>query len=153
MNFRKSAVALALVAMALTSCKAAESNPSEPVSPAKETRSPAKETISMAAACKEIAPFLGKMGDLVGSINTSPINPDLLEKINLVLDEMDGIGEAIETEKGAARVWDVTESVDKLLEVTSNGEDVKVIGNRADDVMEAATTLGSDCKKSIIVEN
>jgi hypothetical protein len=107
----------------------------------------------MAAACEEIAPLLGKMGDLVGSINTSPINPDLLEKINLVLDEMDGIGEAIETEKGAARVWDVTESVDKLLEVTSNGEDVKVIGNRADDVMEAATTLGSDCKKSIIVEN
>ena len=107
----------------------------------------------MAAACEEIAPLLEKMGELVGSIDTSPINPDLLEKIDYTLDEMDGIGEAIETEKGAARVWDVTESVDKLLEATSNGEDDKVIGKRADDVIEATRTLGSDCKKSIIVEN
>ena len=153
MNFYKATVALALVAMALTSCKGSESDSSESAPPAEETRSPVKETISMAAACKEIAPLLGKMGDLVGSIDTSPINPDLLEKINLVLDEMDGIGKAIETEKGAARVWDVTESVDKLLEATSNGEDDKVISKRSDDVIEATTTLGGDCKKSIIVEN
>jgi hypothetical protein len=149
MNFYKSAAALVLVAMALTSCKPPASDSSD----SSESAPQAEETISMVTACEEIEPLLGKMGDLVVSIDTSPINPDLLEKINLVLDEMDGIGEAIETEKGAARVWDVTESVDKLLEATSNGEDDKVIGKRADDVIEATRTLGSDCKKSIIVEN
>jgi hypothetical protein len=153
MNFYKATVALALVAMALTSCKGSKSDSSESAPPAKETRSPAKETISMAAACEEIAPLLEKMGELVGSIDTSPINPDLLEKIDYTLDEMDGIGEAIETEKGAARVWDMTGSVDKLLEATSNGEDDKVIERRSEEVIEAIATLAGDCTKSIVIEN
>jgi hypothetical protein len=153
MNFYKAAAALVLVAMTLTSCKSPESDTSESAPPAKETRSPAKETISMAAACKEIAPLLEEMGALVGSIDTSPINPDLLEKIDYTLEEMDGIGEAIETEKGAARVWDMTGSVDKLLEATSNGEDDKVIERRSEEVIEAIATLAGDCTKSIVIEN
>ena len=69
------------------------------------------------------------------------------------LDEMDGIGEAIETEKGAARVWDMTGSVDKLLGATSNGEDDKVIERRSEEVIEAIATLAGDCTKSIVIEN
>jgi hypothetical protein len=112
MNIYKAAAASVLAAMALTSCKGSESVSSE-------SAPPADETISMSSACERIKPLVLEAGELFASPG-----PDFFERINPILDEIDGIADLIETEEGRAAVLDMTQAWDKFIAAAQAGDGV-----------------------------
>ncbi len=121
MNFRKSAAALALVAMALTSCKS-------PASDSSESTPQAEESTSMATACEEIQPLLTELGPIITRIEenakTDVSNDDNLSRSNAILNKIDEIGDSVEAEEGRGVIWDLTNAVDEFYKALSSGENV-----------------------------
>ena len=119
MNFHRSATALVLVAMALTSCKS-------PSSDSSESAPPAEETIPTTKACNEAKPLIDQIGDLMGPIAKNVVNDeptdDNVARLNSVLDEFDAIADSGVTEEVRASFLSYTESVDKLVEKFINRE-------------------------------
>jgi hypothetical protein len=141
MNFSKTATALALVAMALTSCKAPESVSSE-------STPPAKETISVATACKKVEPLLTELNPIVTSIGTNikenVSNDDNLTRYNEILNEIDDIAGSIQAEEGKGVIWDLTKAMDEFYKAVTNGENIDTAVNA---VGEAATAYDAQCSK------
>jgi hypothetical protein len=141
MNFYKSAAALTLVAMALTSCKRPESDSSE-------SAPPAEETISMATACEEVGPLLTELNPIVRSIGTNikknVSNDDNLSRYNAILNEIDEIADSIETEEGKGTFWDLTKAMDEFYKAVTDGEN---IDTAVDAVAEAGKAYDEECSK------
>ena len=111
MKFHKAAMAAALM-LALTGCNGSETSSSDPAPQA-------DETISMGTACIEIAPLIKKFTDVAGTAaanNVSPDDPDTLNELKSILDEIDGIGAKIETEEGVAVMQELTNGFDQAIE-------------------------------------
>ena len=137
MNFSKTATALALVAMALTSCKAPESASSE-------STPPAQETISVATACEKIKPIVGQAGELFASPG-----PDFIEKIKPLLDDIDGIANSVETEEGRATILDMTQAWDKFIAAIEAGDGANDSGKSAlVEISKTTDSLGAYCEKA-----
>ncbi len=137
MNFRKSAAALALVAMALTSCKAPESDSSE-------STPPAEETISVATACEEIKPLVLQAGELFASPG-----PDFFEKIKPLLDKIDSIADSVETEEGRGLILDMTQAWDKFIAAIEAGDGVDDSEkNSLVEISKTTDSLGAYCEKA-----
>lgn len=143
MNFYKSAVAIALVAMALTSCKGSKSD--SPESPP-----PAEETISMAQGCKEAEPLLSELGDLfkpiVENVVNNESNDDNVARFNSILDEVDAIGNSVDTNKGRASFLSFTVGADKVLEHITNGKDP---GDAFAEWEKTANALDEECQSNL----
>lgn len=141
MNFHKSATALVLVAMALTSCKS-------PSSDSSESAPQAEETISMVTACEEIQPLLTELGPIITRIEenakTDVSNDDDLSHSNAILDKIDGIGDSVETEEGRGAIWDLTKAVDEFYKALSSGENIDA---STDAAKEAVKALQEQCLK------
>jgi len=139
MNFYKTVFAFALMAMALTSCKGSESDSSE-------SAPPAEETISMAKACEEIKPLVLEASDLFASPG-----PDFFERINPILDEIDGIADSIETEEGRVAVLDMTQAWDKFIEAVKAGDGVGESGrNSLTEISKTTDALSAECDKALL---
>ena len=143
MNFYKSTVALALVAMALTSCKGSKSDSSE-------SSPPAEETISMAKACKEAEPLLSELGDLfepiVKNAANNDSNDDNVARYNSILDEVDAIANSVDTNKGRASFLSFTVGADKVLEQLTNGKDPDEAFAEWE---KTATALDEECQSNL----
>ncbi|MCF8140039.1 MAG: hypothetical protein K9J75_02900 [Cyanobium usitatum Tobar12.5m-G36] len=140
MNFHKSATALVLVTMALTSCKS-------PASDSSESAPQSEETISMAKACKEALPLFTELGGVVAPIvinaKSGASNDDNVARFNSILDKLDGIAESIETEEGRTALLDTTKGWDKVLEEITNGENAEDTFKALE---EAAKAFDDQCK-------
>ena len=141
MNFPKSATALVLVAMALTSCKS-------PASDSSESTPQAEETISMATACEEAAPLLTELGPLIARIGkniaTGASNDDNLSRSNAILNKIDEIGDSVETEEGRGVIWDATKAVDEFNKAIASGENIDAATDAA---QEAFIAFQEQCSK------
>ena len=141
MNYRKSAAALVLVAMALTSCKS-------PTSDSSESTPQAEEPTSMATACEEIQPLLTELGPIITKIEenakTDVSNDDNMSRSNAILNKIDEIGDSVEAEEGKGVIWDFTKAVDDFYKALSSGENVD---STADAAKEAVKALQEECLK------
>ena len=141
MNFHKSATALILVAMALTSCKS-------PASDSSESTPQAEDTISMATACEEAGPLLTELNPIVRSIGTNiqknVSNEGNLSRYNEILNEIDEIADSIETEEGKGTFWDLTKAMDEFYKAVTDGEN---IDTAVDAVAEAGKAYDEKCSK------
>ena len=141
MNFHKSATALVLVAMALTSCKS-------PSPDSSESAPQAKETISMATACEEVGPLLTELNPIVLSIGknikNNVSNDDNLSHYNEILNEIDDIAGSIEAEEEKGVIWDLTKAMDEFYKAVTDGENVDAA---LDAVEEAANAYDEKCSK------
>ena len=141
MNFYKATVALALAAMALTSCKVPESDSSE-------SAPPAEETISVATACVKIEALVVQAGKL---LSLGPKGPDFIERIKPLLDDIDGIANSVETEEGRAKKLDMTQAWDKFIAAIEAGDaanDSEI--NVLDEMPKTTTSLGDYCEKALL---
>ena len=111
MKFHKAAAATALM-LALPGCNGSESTASEPASPE-------EGTISMATACNKMLPLIEKSGDVLTKAddnNVSPGDPDTIDEVKYILDEMDAIAAKIDTEEGIAVTQELINAFDQSIE-------------------------------------
>ena len=147
MNFHKSATALILVAMALTSCKS-------PSSDSSESAPQAKETISMATACKEAGPLLTELVPiikrLVKNAKIDASNDDDLSRYNAILNKIDDIADSVETEEGRDTFWNFTKTIDEMYKAVTSGENVDTA---AEAVEDAGKAYDKQCDKQSNLKN